>query len=248
MSVVPDPVQELSATLVKLPPWVALAKQYDETKVVVSNLSSTISGIKGDITLMKFEMAGLFAASVGLFKVDYTWFKIDDKGITINGRQRLGWPWADKAKAFQVRVENKQRDLYAKQNRLKRKLTRLTDRQDELTRAQARLRHQESAQRAAQDRLDAGRGSQAAVDRHAAKVKETRDQIADLQKKLDRAKKSARRTSKSAAKLVTKINDLSAKETAAKNLWKGNAATAVADLNSLRTALGQTTVALASTS
>lgn len=240
---IPTP-QEITAAMVKSVPWIDMAKKYEENKTAASNLSSTVSGMKGDITLMKVEMAGLFALSVGLFKIDYTWFKIDDKGITINGRQRLGWPWADKTKAFTVRVENKQRDLAAKQNRMKRKLTRLSDRQRELASAQSALRHHEANQRNAEARLAQGRGSQAAVDHHRARADLARAEVTRLQKRLDRAEKSAKRTSDSAAGLVKKINELRQKENDAKNLWKNNAQEATGHLNSLRTAIRQTEVQL----
>ncbi|MFI2370553.1 hypothetical protein [Streptomyces sp. NPDC018833] len=243
MTVIPGPVQDLSAALVQAPPWIDHQKDYTETKKMAVNLSTTVSGIKGDITLMKVEMAGLFALSVGLFKIDYTWFKLDDKGITINGRQRFGWPWADKAKHFQLRVERRQRALFDDQKGLKKKLERLTSRQDELARAQSRLRGAEAQQRGAQRRFDEGRGSQRALDRAKALAAGAREEVERLQKRVDRAKKSAEGLAKSASTTWTKLQALEVKEEKAKNLWKNNAAEATTDLNALRTALGQAALA-----
>ncbi|MEU6946720.1 hypothetical protein ABZ957_16040 [Streptomyces sp. NPDC046316] len=255
MAIIPGPVQDLSADLVKTTPWIDHTKDYTETKkmavnlsTTVSGISSTISGLKGDITLMKVEMAGLFALSVGLFKIDYTWFKLDDKGVTINGRQRFGWPWADKAKHFQLRVESRQRALFDDQKGLKKKLERLTERQTELARAQSRLRSAEGSERDAQRRLDEGRGSQQAVDRARARADLARQDVDRLQKRVERAEKSAKRLAKSASKTFTKLDALVARETAAKNLWRSNAAAATTDLNALRAALGQTALAASSTS
>ncbi|MEU9702812.1 hypothetical protein [Streptomyces sp. NPDC047981] len=224
-------------------PWINEA-DYQATKEMAFGWTSTVTAVKGDITLMKVEMAGLFALSLGLAKIDYTWLKLDDKGLTINGRQRLGWPWADKAKHFQLRVENHQRALFDEQKGLKKKLERLTTRQGELDQAQRRLRGAEAQERDAQRRLDEGRGTQRQLDRARALSAMARDEVDRLQKRVDRAKGSAEKLAKSVSKTFTKLDNLLGKEKDAKEQWKTNAATATSDLNALRTALGQTTLAL----
>ncbi|MEU6977465.1 MULTISPECIES: hypothetical protein [unclassified Streptomyces] len=234
MGTVPDPIQDISGALVKAPPWLDLQKDYTETKKTAVNLSSTVSGMKADITLLKMEFAGLTVASLG-----YAAIKIDEKGLTVMGRQIRGWKLADPAKHFQLKMEKFQRKLNRRHAKVKRRLDKVTAAQDAYKNAVSRRQDAEARVPFAEKRHRQGKES----DEWLAKVKEkARQARAEEKKARDALKditKSAARIEKKARTFMRKAQLYGRKEERAKNRFKTAAKATTKDVNSLRTALRQ---------
>ncbi|MFE7413576.1 hypothetical protein [Streptomyces laurentii] len=248
MGYVPDPAQDLAEVFVKLPPWIDAQKDYEETKKKAIATSSTVSGIKGDITLLKAEFAGLAVLSIGLsaVKFDYTFFKMDEKGITINGRQRIGWPWADKAKHFALKAEKNNRALADQQKAIKKLEERLTSAKSDasgarMTRGQARTDLRNARNR---NNANPSPRTERALRRADENFKKAKKAAQKAESELDKANKRARKLSESASKHFKNAKRFIDEEAAAKKEWEKNGVNAVeADLNKLRKALGEAEIA-----
>ncbi|MGX1669766.1 hypothetical protein [Streptomyces sp. NPDC055400] len=79
--------------------WIDKA-DYERTKSKAYAASTTATGIKSDITLLKAELTGFTALSIG-----YSLFKIDEKGISYRGKMLYAAKYADMAKHLQVKTE-----------------------------------------------------------------------------------------------------------------------------------------------
>ncbi|MFF2570179.1 hypothetical protein [Streptomyces sp. NPDC058084] len=231
-------------------PWIS-ESDYKSTKEAAFGATSTVTGMKGDITLIKAELAGLavFSAGASIFKFDYTWFKMDEKGVTINGRQRYGWPWADKAKHFNLKAEKQFRLLTDEQKDIKEKLRRLSTARDNATQARDTAGQAQADMEAARRNYrSAGTADSLEAFYAAEKKYKKAKKLADkAQKELDKAEREAKKLSESASKRFKDAKKFVDAETAAKKEWE-NAGTKVVreDLNRLRTAVGETEIALSS--
>ncbi|MFG2872272.1 hypothetical protein [Streptomyces sp. NPDC048338] len=230
------------------PSWID-QKDYSETKKTAVGASSSVTAIKGDITLIKAELAGLAVFSLGasVIKFDYTWFKMDEKGVTINGRQRIGWPWADPAKSANLKAENRFRALEKKQGDLKAALARLdTARTDVSATRTAQSQAEtdmENARR--QYRSDRSAASLQAFFEAEKKFKQAKKLADKAKKELEKAEKEAKKLEERASKRFQDAKKFVAAEAEAKKKWE-NAGDKVLteDLNRLRTAVGKVTLEL----
>lgn len=218
--------------LLAIAPWIS-PSDYTETKKTAVGASSAVAGIKGDITVLKAELAGVTLASFG-----YAFLKVDEKGVTWMGKQLWGWKRADAAKHFQLRMERQQKKLFKRQDDLKDALTRFTTsretsanrRQDAQTAAAGR----DAARRPAGGHTQASLEAFYAAERNAKKA-EREARKAD--REAEKADKAAKRVADRAQQARLKARYFAVEETTAKNLLKNNAAAATEHLKALRTEL-----------
>ncbi|MFF0433077.1 hypothetical protein ACFYU9_12745 [Streptomyces sp. NPDC004327] len=217
--------------LTTIAPWIS-PSDYTETKKAAIGASSSVSGIKGDITLLKAELAGVTLASFG-----YAFLKVDEKGVTWMGKQLWGWKRADAAKHFQLRMERQQKRLFKRQQDLKDALTRFTESR---TNQADRRRDAQTATDARNAARRPGGHTQASLDAYYAaerNAKKAEREAKKADREAKKADKAARKVADRAQKARIKARYFAGEETNAKNLLKKNAAEATKDLNNLRTAL-----------
>ncbi|MFF8598687.1 hypothetical protein ACF065_07225 [Streptomyces sp. NPDC015232] len=226
-------------------PWISEA-DYKSTKEAAFGATSTVTGMKADMTFIKAELAGLavFSAGASVFKFDYTWFKMDEKGVTINGRQRYGWPWADKAKHYNLKAENSFRALKADQEDIRNKLRDLTSARTEAARRNAELDQARDDMNNARRPQHTAASLQAFYDAEK-RFKKAEKLAAKANKALAKAEGKAKKLSEEASKRFSEAKRFVRREAAAKKQWE-QAGTKVVrdDLNRLRTAVGETEIAL----
>ncbi|MEU6928572.1 hypothetical protein [Streptomyces sp. NPDC046385] len=220
--------------------WIDPA-DYKRTKEAAFGWTSTATAIKTDLSLIKAELAGLSVFSIGasVIKFDYTWFKMDEKGVTINGRQRVGWPWADPAKAANLKAENRFRKLDKKQQDLKDAIKRL-----ETARTDAPQRRADMDQARAD--MNAARRSQHTAASlaafHAAEKKylAAKKLSEKADKELRDAEKAAKSLEQKASKRFQDAKKFVDRENEMKKKWENQGNKVLTeDLNRLRTAVGK---------
>ncbi|MDX2708475.1 hypothetical protein PV350_37340 [Streptomyces sp. PA03-6a] len=76
--------------------------------LTTTGISHSMTGIKGDVEGLKAAVA-VVAATAQLFKVDYSFVKIDEKGLSVRGVQKI--TFGNVKAAEQAKDEKKQREL-----------------------------------------------------------------------------------------------------------------------------------------
>lgn len=226
------------AEIVDMLTWVEKG-EYERAKEKAIGFSSTITGMKGDLTLMKGEIAGL-ALGMTAVKVDFTLLKVDEKGVSWRGRQLVGFKFADEAKSFQAKMERTQRKLGRAQKDMQKKLDAFerfrTRSQDAAARsARANRELEEARNRIRQPNwtaADLERFHEA--EREAAKAQK---ELKQFEKKYSKAKGKAEKIRDWAAELKQKIAGLKSDQDEAKDKFKRVAADGEAKLNDLQAAL-----------
>ncbi|MER5887320.1 hypothetical protein ABT160_26175 [Streptomyces sp. NPDC001941] len=244
----PSPRNAFETWVVKHLTWADPA-DYQRTKEAAYGWTSSFTAMKTDMTLLKAELSGLAAFSIGasLIKIDYTWFKMDEKGITINGRQRHGWPWADPAKAANLKAESSVRKLMDQQEKINSAVARLQRAAAGSTSANAVTERRGEELAAARSRMRASLTADSLREfQEAEKAYKKAQKLSEkAEKELREAKKEAQKIEKEASKRFTNAKQFMADEKTLKDKWKteGNR---VADesLNKLREAVGETAHAL----
>lgn len=226
------------ADLVEMVTWIEKS-EYKRAQEKAFGASSTITGIKGDLTLMKGEIAGL-ALGMTAVKVDFTLLKVDEKGVSWRGRQLVGFKFADEAKSFQAAMERKQRKLGRAQQKIQRRLDKFETAQ--LRRSEALTRNAGASQElsAAQRRVRGANFTAADIDRFLEAeraAKRAENELERFEKKYDKAKRKATGIRDWADEIKTKISDLNTASEDAKKKFKNVAAEGETKLESLRTAL-----------
>ncbi|WP_200303743.1 hypothetical protein [Streptomyces adelaidensis] len=94
------------------------------TKKMIIGLSHSVTGIKGDIEVIKGSLTGL-AVGVTLLKADFTLVKLDEKGMTVFGRQKYTWPWVDQKKSLEEKIQRAQEKSLKSDESIQEKLTKL---------------------------------------------------------------------------------------------------------------------------
>jgi DNA repair exonuclease SbcCD ATPase subunit len=86
-------------------------------KTDLTGVSVSLTGLKADMTAMAGSFTGvkadmtLFAAGMTLMKADVTGLKVDEKGVSVLGRQVAAWRKADKAKMYEERIARLEKKL-----------------------------------------------------------------------------------------------------------------------------------------
>jgi hypothetical protein len=148
-------------------------KEYMNTKTLAQMHSVSITGLKEDVDFLKFAFAGLSAgltvASLGLqvLKVDYSLFKIDEKGFSFRGRTLAAFDRADVEKMLDNELAKKQKVVIDLVNKIETRGKRLERKQEALNQDRTKTR---------------------AERREAQKILNTK--IAEHQKLIDRLKKA----------------------------------------------------------
>ncbi|CAL9530122.1 hypothetical protein [Streptomyces sp. enrichment culture] len=186
--------------------WVS-KKDWVRAREKAFTFSSTITALKTDITLLKAEISGLAIASLGanLVKVDYSFLKVDEKGVTWRGEQLYATKRADEAKHHQTKWERAVRDFDKEVTALKEAEEDARKKRAELEAASARLnssREKAKGSKATTADLkelgrsaDAQRNAQKALEQAEqkfrnlrTKVNETRTRVDNLKKDMDEVK------------------------------------------------------------
>jgi chromosome segregation ATPase len=179
--------------------WIS-KNDWERAKEKAYTFSSTITGIKADMTLLKAELAGLSVFSLGasLAKIDLNLLKVDEKGISVAGRQIYATKWVDEAKHFQTKMERELRTYEKEVDALKAAQEKKTERKADLDEANERLRSARNNRgdvselaRSAEDQAHAQKAYDRAEEKFTqlhAKVNNMKDKIADLRNDMNAAK------------------------------------------------------------
>jgi hypothetical protein len=110
----------IDADIIDAITWIS-KNDWSKAKEAAYRFSSTVTAAKADITLLKAELSGLaaFSAGASFAKFDYTFLKVDEKGITWRGEQIYSTKRADEAKHFQTKMERSQLEFKEKVDALK---------------------------------------------------------------------------------------------------------------------------------
>ncbi|MEU3610911.1 hypothetical protein ABZ725_01160 [Streptomyces sp. NPDC006872] len=232
------------ADVVEMVTWIE-ASEYKRAREVAFGVTSTITGLKGDVTgmqfalnIMKAEIAGL-AIGVTAVKFDYTFFKVDEKGISWRGRQLVGWKYADAAKSFSAKIERNQRALGKAQKKLETKLDRFeksqAKRKEALTDRDAAKRRLTSAQNRAAARPSVLNTSRVETAEKA--LRKAEKALERFDKKHDKAKKKAEKIRDWGVNLEKQIKKAGEGATEAKKKFDQATAAGTANLTKLKDAL-----------
>ncbi|MDJ0465191.1 hypothetical protein [Streptomyces sp. H27-C3] len=92
------------------PSWID-PKESLHYKEVYRDISHSVALLKIDVTALsnsftglKFDMTAI-ALGLTLVKADFTLAKVDEKGITIGGKQWITFPWVDQKKRLEERLD-----------------------------------------------------------------------------------------------------------------------------------------------
>ncbi|OEJ25555.1 hypothetical protein AR457_14845 [Streptomyces agglomeratus] len=102
------------------PPWID-PKESLHYKEVYRDIAHSVALLKLDVTALSSSFTGLkfditaIALGLTLVKADFTLIKMDEKGITLAGKQKVTFPWADQKKRLEERIDN-ERDRNAKRS------------------------------------------------------------------------------------------------------------------------------------
>ncbi|MEU9788868.1 hypothetical protein AB0H92_49380 [Streptomyces phaeochromogenes] len=101
----------------------SIKKALTGISLTTTGLSHSMTGIKGDIDGLKAAVS-LVAASAQVLKVDYSLWKIDEKGISFRGIQTTTWKnvLAEEEKKAEKKKKDLDKDLEEKQEDLKKHL------------------------------------------------------------------------------------------------------------------------------
>ncbi|TQE15195.1 hypothetical protein Sipo8835_46260 [Streptomyces ipomoeae] len=100
-------------------------------KKTAIGLSHSVTLIKGDVEFIKGSLTAL-AVGVTAIKADFTLVKMDEKGMTVFGRQKFTWPWVGEKKRIEERLQRAQDKALKKEEEVKNKLTELRTKLDSM--------------------------------------------------------------------------------------------------------------------
>ncbi|WP_336319447.1 hypothetical protein [Streptomyces lavendofoliae] len=105
------------------PPWID-PKESLHYKEMYRDLSHSVTGLKLDVSGLAASLTGLktditvAALGLTLVKADLTLIKMDEKGITIRGKQWATFRWADEKKNLENRIERAEKKTVKRQQEL----------------------------------------------------------------------------------------------------------------------------------
>ncbi|MFI7238084.1 hypothetical protein [Streptomyces cyaneofuscatus] len=162
------------------------------------------------VTLIKYELGGL-ALGATLIKADFTLLKADEKGITLRGRQLVTFPWADRKKSLQERIDRLNAKVQEDQQSINNKVSRLETMQQEVEGGRDRAREL---------REGAGSGGRADAARQVMAIRfdiaKNVHRAAALEKKVDRQVTKIETRARSLSKLDDRMKVITDKEAALK--------------------------------
>ncbi|MEU6087373.1 hypothetical protein ABZ865_11295 [Streptomyces sp. NPDC047085] len=98
---------------------VHLLNEIGVVKKEVKRLSDAVPGLKADIDGLKVAVSAA-TLSAQLFKFDWSVVKLDEKGITVNGLQKVKWSWIEKDE--EKKKEKAKKEKEEDEEKLKRNL------------------------------------------------------------------------------------------------------------------------------
>ncbi|MFZ3569614.1 hypothetical protein ACOKM5_21640 [Streptomyces sp. BH097] len=98
-------------------------------KQEIEHQKSLYRDLSHTVNLLKFDLAAV-ATGLTLIKADFTLFKVDEKGITLRGKQLATFPWADKKKSLEERIEMYHKGNLKRQEKIDRQIAKLTTTRD----------------------------------------------------------------------------------------------------------------------
>ncbi|MEV5606816.1 hypothetical protein [Streptomyces sp. NPDC052225] len=215
--------------------WINKA-DYERTKSKAYGASTTSSGIKGDITLLKAELSGLALLSIG-----YSLFKIDEKGVSYRGKMIYAAKYADAAKHFQVKAERFQEKMIKAHAKLSTEVQNLQT---------LRGKHAEkvsAVERATAEvtQLEQNGASGEQVDAAKARLKRMREEVRTLRTDIRNAEGAANISLKAVRKLAEETKDRAAAADAEKGRLKKSSEEAIATLDNLKSSIDGVSAAAA---
>ncbi|MFF7469377.1 hypothetical protein [Streptomyces sp. NPDC008092] len=184
--------------------WIS-KNDWERAKEKAYTFSSSITAIKYDMTLLKAELAGVaaFSAGAGLVKLDYTFLKVDEKGISWRGRQIYATKFADEVKHHQTQLDRKQLEFAKKIGALETAQATKERTKTDLAAANARLESARTSSRRANSTsadftelaqsAEAHRDAQRAYDRAEAEVNALHEKVTDLKRKATRIEEDVKK-------------------------------------------------------
>lgn len=105
-------------------------------KKTAIGLGHSVTGIKFDVEFLKASVTAM-AVGFTVLKADFTVLKVDEKGMTFLGRQKYTWPWADKKKSLEERLQKTQDKALKSEESVQSKLVEMKDKIDSMQRNRA---------------------------------------------------------------------------------------------------------------
>lgn len=173
------------------PPWID-PKESLYYKEMYRDLSHQVNGIATSLTALKFDITAI-ALGLTLVKADFTLLKVDEKGVTLRGKQLATFKWADEKKHLENRIERMEKKESKLQKKLEDDIKKLKETRDTI-----------------KEKADAAQGSG-----DKAFVYRTRMEIGQLMAEVQRAEKDIeRRVAKisRSGDLQEKLDGIKAKE------------------------------------
>lgn len=192
------------------PPWID-PKESLHYKEMYRDLSHSVAGMKLDISGLAASITGLktdltiAALGLTLVKADLTLIKMDEKGITIRGKQWATFPWADEKKHLENRIEREEKKSDKRQRELEKEV-------DKLQRIKGEINDKRTEAGTTQDRAKLFKirtelsGLVAEAERTEKKIRAKLDKVSkagSLQQTLDQIKKDEKSAEEARKKVVT---------------------------------------------
>lgn len=188
--------------MIGAPPWID-PKEALRYKEMYRDLSHSVNAIATSLTGLKFDITAI-ALGLTLVKADFTLLKVDEKGVTLRGKQIATFRWADQKKHLENRIERAERK--GEKDRKK-----LADDVKELERVKKLVAEKSQAAKNSKDKtfVYETRAELSKLMRDAERIeKRIREKVSklsrsnSLQVKLDRIKESEKEAEKSRKKVA----------------------------------------------